>query len=350
LKYAHVVAAKTYIGCLASGSPPPPPTPPSVSMTAPATAATVSGTITVSANATDAIGMAGVQFKLDGANLGAEDTTPPYSVSLNTTTIANGLHTLTAVARNTSALTTTAVPVTVTVSNAAGGAWPNDPPAFTTVTDQPWNLLTGNGWNWLRRTASKNPDIVSDATAPFSASNMLRMIFTTDMVHDTEPSVHWMGLPGVKEIYTGWWMKLSPNWNCSPAGCAKVTFLITNGAGQVYTGVYHSEQGGGPPYRIAANTEWAPYGQEIWYPNVVTTPVSPGEWHRIEFYYKWETTPGVSGDGIIRWWVDGTLNGDYTNVHYPAGSFIEFQYGPTVQNVPPAEQYMYIDHTYVRRK
>jgi len=36
-----------------------------------------------------------VQFKLDGANLPAEDLTPPYSLSWNTTTTSNGPHTLT---------------------------------------------------------------------------------------------------------------------------------------------------------------------------------------------------------------------------------------------------------------
>ena len=35
-------------------------------------------TVTVSATAADNVGVAGVQFKLDGANLGAEDTTSPY--------------------------------------------------------------------------------------------------------------------------------------------------------------------------------------------------------------------------------------------------------------------------------
>ena len=49
------------------------------SLTAPAGGATVSGTVTVTANASDNVGVAGVQFKLDGANLGAEDTTSPYS-------------------------------------------------------------------------------------------------------------------------------------------------------------------------------------------------------------------------------------------------------------------------------
>jgi hypothetical protein len=80
--------------------------------------ATVSGTSqAVSANASDVVGVAGVQFKLDGANLGAEDAMAPYSASWNTTTSTNGSHTLTALARNLLGLTTTSTPVTVTVAN-----------------------------------------------------------------------------------------------------------------------------------------------------------------------------------------------------------------------------------------
>ena len=74
--------------------------PPVTSLTAPAAGATVSGTVNVTANATDNVGVAGVQFKLDGAALGAEDTAAPYSVSWNTTAAANGIHSLTAVARD----------------------------------------------------------------------------------------------------------------------------------------------------------------------------------------------------------------------------------------------------------
>ena len=67
-------------------------TPPIVSLTAPTAGATVSGTVTVAANASDNVGVAGVQLALDGADLGAEDTTSPYSVSWDTTTAANGSH------------------------------------------------------------------------------------------------------------------------------------------------------------------------------------------------------------------------------------------------------------------
>src|SRR2546425_7354246 len=68
-------------------------TPPTVSLTAPAAGVTVAGTVTVLANASDNVGVAGVQFKLDGVNLGAEVTAAPYSVSWNTPLGADGAHT-----------------------------------------------------------------------------------------------------------------------------------------------------------------------------------------------------------------------------------------------------------------
>src|SRR5438034_936824 len=53
---------------------------PTVSITAPANGAFVRGiAVTVSGTASDNVGVVGVQFKLDGANLGAEDTSSPYS-------------------------------------------------------------------------------------------------------------------------------------------------------------------------------------------------------------------------------------------------------------------------------
>lgn len=86
----------------------------------------MSGTTTVSASASDNVGVVGVQFKLDGNNLGAEVGSPPYSVSWNTTTATAGSHTLTAVARDAAGNSATSTPVTVTVDNSA-------PPPPTTV-------------------------------------------------------------------------------------------------------------------------------------------------------------------------------------------------------------------------
>src|SRR5207244_2393146 len=69
------------------------------------------------ATASDNVGVAGVQFKLDGVNLGTEAATAPYSVSWNTVGTANGSHSLTAVARDAAGNVTTSAAVTVTVSN-----------------------------------------------------------------------------------------------------------------------------------------------------------------------------------------------------------------------------------------
>ena len=108
-------------------------TPPTVSITAPAGGATVSNTITVSANASDNVAVADVQFQLDGVNLGPDLTAAPYSISWDTTTVGNGSHTLTAKARDTSQNSTTSAPVMVTVSN--------------TIVSPPTNGLIGY-WNF----------------------------------------------------------------------------------------------------------------------------------------------------------------------------------------------------------
>ncbi len=90
---------------------------PAVSMTTPLDGATVSGTIPVSAGASDNAGVAGVQFRLDGADLGAEVTAAPYTTQWNTATAANGAHVLTAIARDEAGNTATAAEVSVTVAN-----------------------------------------------------------------------------------------------------------------------------------------------------------------------------------------------------------------------------------------
>ena len=108
------------VGVRRSSGPPSDTTPPTVSITSPRSGSTVSGTTTVSATASDNVGVVGVQFKLDGQNLGAEVATAPYSISWDTTTTSNGSHTLTAVARDAAGNTGTSAAVTVTVSNGSG--------------------------------------------------------------------------------------------------------------------------------------------------------------------------------------------------------------------------------------
>jgi len=76
----------------------------------------VSGTVTISASATDNVGVFGVQFKVDSMYLGSELSTGPYAIRWNTASVSNGLHKLTAVARDAAGNTSTSA-VTVHVMN-----------------------------------------------------------------------------------------------------------------------------------------------------------------------------------------------------------------------------------------
>jgi Bacterial Ig domain/Immunoglobulin I-set domain len=99
-------------------------TPPTVSITSPTSGTTVSGTTTLTASAADNIAVANVQFEVDGNNVGSADTTSPYSFSLNTTTLSNASHDVTAVATDTSGNHATSIAVPITVSNQAGNGAP----------------------------------------------------------------------------------------------------------------------------------------------------------------------------------------------------------------------------------
>src|SRR5437667_2083514 len=105
-------------------------TPPTVSIASPGNGATVSGTVPVSASAADNVSVVGVQFKLDGTNLGLEETSSTYSIAWDTTTVGHGSHALTAVARAPAGNTATSPPVTGTV-NHVGTLPPPLPTALT---------------------------------------------------------------------------------------------------------------------------------------------------------------------------------------------------------------------------
>jgi hypothetical protein len=97
-------------------------TPPTVSISAPTNGSTVSGSsVTVSASAADNIAVVGVQFKLDGVNLGSEDVSSPYSIVWDSNTASDAAHTLTAITRDAAGNYATSSDIDVTVSNPSGG-------------------------------------------------------------------------------------------------------------------------------------------------------------------------------------------------------------------------------------
>jgi len=94
-------------------------TAPTTSISAPSGGSTVSGTITYSANASDNVGVSKVDFYA-GTTLVGSDNTSPYSISWNTTGVANGTYSLTTKAYDAAGNVGTSGAVSVTVSNTTG--------------------------------------------------------------------------------------------------------------------------------------------------------------------------------------------------------------------------------------
>lgn len=96
-----------------SGPPPVDTTPPTVS----ASESGTSGSITLSATASDNVGVTNVEFYVDGVLKGS-DNSSPYSIPLDSTTLSNASHSLTATAFDAAGLSTTSSPVSFTIDNA----------------------------------------------------------------------------------------------------------------------------------------------------------------------------------------------------------------------------------------
>ena len=120
-------------------------TPPSVALSSPADGSTVSTTIAVNATASDDVGVAGVQFLLDGDPLGTEDATFPYSVNWNTNTTTNGPHVLSAIARDAAGNTANAANVSVNVDNGSAGLTFDDEFNGTTLDTSKWFEMNRHG-------------------------------------------------------------------------------------------------------------------------------------------------------------------------------------------------------------
>lgn len=169
------------------------PTPPEVEITAPSAGAAVSGTINVSAGASDDFGVAGVQFLLDGEPLGPEDTSPPYEVPWDARNVADGTHDLAARARDTVGNPAMSGTVTVTVANGSVLA------RSTKRLEESGAVLAPPGM-WAEADSARFGVVLSGGRAVHSSTAGARATFTFK-----GKGVRWVGFPcercGVAELF-----------------------------------------------------------------------------------------------------------------------------------------------------
>ncbi len=102
-------------------------TPPSVAISSPAAGAVVGGTVAVVASAFDDVAVATVQFRLDGADLGPPDYSPPFESAWDTAASSDGPHALEAVAWDAAGNASTSAAVSVTVDHTPPSVWISSP-------------------------------------------------------------------------------------------------------------------------------------------------------------------------------------------------------------------------------
>src|SRR6185503_7849357 len=154
---------------------------PTVAITSPASGSTVSATVTISASASDVVGVVGVQFFVDGVALGTEDLTAPYDVSWDTASAASGSHTLTADARDGAGHTTTSAGVSVTVGSQGS--------TVTRLQDPHPDIFYTPSGGWMLGFTSAYPWSGGSASLGFVAAARATLSFTGT-------GVSWIGFRG----------------------------------------------------------------------------------------------------------------------------------------------------------
>ena len=156
---------------------PPDTTPPTVAITSPAAGASVSGSsVALAATASDNVGVARVEFRVDGALI-ASDASAPYAATWNAASASAGGHTILATAYDAAGNSTNSS-VIVTVPAAAGDT---TPPTVALTSPAAGATVSGSSVA-LAATASDNVGvarvefqvdgalIASDASAPYAAT------------------------------------------------------------------------------------------------------------------------------------------------------------------------------------
>jgi hypothetical protein len=209
--------------------------------------------------------------------------------------------------------------VLTVLSLVADGAWPNEPQDFHAVADDGFAALSGSGWSLFDNTQNL-VSLQQDSTAPFSPPFVLQYSFPIGFPGGIGPGAATRDLPNLTNVYTGIWWKVSSPWQGHPANVNKVQILVPAEGGDIYMVMYGTPGG---PYELRVIPQFKNEPTNWLIPNVNHVPVTLGVWHRVEWYLSYTTVEPATGS--IRWWLDGTLLGSYTNVPFPRSPMTEYK-------------------------
>jgi uncharacterized protein YjdB len=283
--------------------------------------------------------------------------------TVNGSGLASGLVVGTATITATSEGQSGPATLTVALLPPPPAGWPNEPAGFTLLSDYGFDALVpatnqgdllGGGWRVWWNTAGRGTHAL-DATAPWSPADVFQVHYPIGFPSGLEPTMleYLFPLPTrPTELYWGFWWKPSNPFQSDPSGVNKIAFIWTPSG---KTDLLYFDLSPNP-WRIRGMDDLiaggGPDAGKRNEPNVTTTVITLGQWHRIEIYVKYST--GTSANGILKWWVDGVLNGNYTNLKMVQdGGFDHVQFAPTYGGntgaVKTENDYYWYDHVRLSR-
>ena len=191
--------------------------------------------------------------------------------------------------------------------------WPNEPPGFRVLSEQPWDAVPSLEWE-----AIWGPSQVTlDPLAPESPPHVLEIIYPAGFIGGSAPGTVVRRLPSLSALYVGFWWRANTEWQGHETGVNKLQFVFPKEAGDITMVMYGPPAG---PFELRVLPQFVDLPSEWLRPNRDSIAVSLGEWHRVEWLLVASSAPGAR-DGISRWWLDGTMVGSYTDLRFPARPF-----------------------------
>ncbi|WHZ21043.1 MAG: hypothetical protein OJF47_000155 [Nitrospira sp.] len=235
------------------------------------------------------------------------------------------------------------------------GVWTNEPAGAAVVLDCPFNSVSGCGV----LDAYSSSRIASDSSAPISATNVVQSTIYAGnssggmQLNYVTPQVN-------RQMYVG--LMWRTNSAFFGRQVANKLFFVRGPASNGFFGLMGGPGGGnaqgspfflffGPNASNVDNSHTCGGGGFTCFPNVSSGQTSPaGTWFKLEAYLKASTT-NTSQDGIVRWWVNGVLAGNYTNMNISSAGLNEWVWSETwdgtVNPVPTVDWSHFIDHLHI---
>jgi hypothetical protein len=201
-------------------------TPPTTSVTAPANGATVSGTVAITATASDNVGVTQMQLLIDGSVAASNTNATSISFNFVTTNFTNGTHNIVSKAFDAAGNVGTSATVTVTVSNSS------------TTTELSGNGGFENGASnpapWTLTSTHSPLEIINNSTAEPPHSGSFDAWLDGFGATDTDTVMQQVSIPaGATAATLSFWLHIDTAETSTTTAYDTLTVQVRNSSGTV---------------------------------------------------------------------------------------------------------------------